>query len=280
MADTKVTALTALTGANSAPGDLLTLVDVSDTTMDAAGTNKSITRQELQTYGAGTLTTDVKVLDLSATWNASGVTFTGLKFNVTDTASAATSLLLDLQVGGTGKVQVTKTNSKTSSPGLLFGNLGTNTGNIAVYRISAGTGESGFFSSSDDLYWTQNSSVAKMVLKNSVGLQLPPSSYLGFGSTTDLLNTAAFDTLLYRDAAATLAQRNGTNAQTFRLYNTYTDASNYERLAITWGSNIVSIKPENAGTGSARVLYISGLPTSNPGAGILWNNAGTPAIGT
>jgi len=280
MADQKVTALTALTGANSAPGDLLTLVDVSDTTMDAAGTNKSITRQELQTYGAGTLTTDVKVLDLSATWNASGVTFTGLKFNVTDTASAATSLLLDLQVGGTGKVQVTKTNSKTSSPGLLFGNLGTNTGNIAVYRISAGASESGFFSSSDDLYWTQNSSVAKMVLKNSVGLQLPPSSYLGFGSTTDLLNTAAFDTLLYRDAAATLAQRNGTNAQTFRLYNTYTDASNYERLAITWGSNIVSIKPENAGTGSARVLYISGLPTSNPGAGILWNNAGTPAIGT
>jgi hypothetical protein len=97
MADTKITGLTALTGANSAPGDLLTLVDVSDTTMDAAGTNKSITRQELQTYNAGTLTTDVKVLDLSATWNNAGVTFTGLKFDVTNTASAAASLLLDLQ---------------------------------------------------------------------------------------------------------------------------------------------------------------------------------------
>lgn len=27
-------------------------------------------------------------------------------------------------------------------------------------------------------------------------------------------------------------------------------------------------------------LHISGLPTSNPGAGILWNNGGTIAIGT
>jgi hypothetical protein len=88
------------------------------------------------------------------------------------------------------------------------------------------------------------------------------------------------DVVLVRDDANTFAQRRTTNAQTFRLYNTWTDASNYERLGISWGSNIVSIKPEAAGTGTVRVLHISGLPTSNPGAGILWNNAGTPAIGT
>src|SRR5882672_10454126 len=38
----------------------------------------------------------------------------------------------------------------------------------------------------------------------------------------------AEDTYLTRDAANTLAQRNGVNAQTFRIYNTFTDASNYE----------------------------------------------------
>lgn len=47
MADTKVTDLTALTGANTATGDLFTIVDVSDTTMAATGTNKKITRAEL-----------------------------------------------------------------------------------------------------------------------------------------------------------------------------------------------------------------------------------------
>lgn len=47
MADTKVSDLTAITGANTATGDLFSLVDVSDTTMAASGTNKKITRAEL-----------------------------------------------------------------------------------------------------------------------------------------------------------------------------------------------------------------------------------------
>lgn len=47
MADTKVTDLTAITGANTATGDLFSLVDISDTTMAASGTNKKITRAEL-----------------------------------------------------------------------------------------------------------------------------------------------------------------------------------------------------------------------------------------
>lgn len=43
----KITDLSALTGANLATGDLLTLVDISDTSMHATGTNKSITVGEL-----------------------------------------------------------------------------------------------------------------------------------------------------------------------------------------------------------------------------------------
>lgn len=62
------------------------------------------------------------------------------------------------------------------------------------------------------------------------------------------------DTILSRDAAGILAQVNGVNAQTFRLYNTFTDASNYERGIFDWqGSiNVLSIGTEKAGTGSAR----------------------------
>jgi hypothetical protein len=47
MADTKVSDLTALTGVNAAGGDLATIVDISDTTMAASGTNKKMTLDEL-----------------------------------------------------------------------------------------------------------------------------------------------------------------------------------------------------------------------------------------
>lgn len=40
------------------------------------------------------------------------------------------------------------------------------------------------------------------------------------------------DVLLYRDAAANLALRNGTTAQSARIYNTYTSATEYQRMAI------------------------------------------------
>jgi len=47
MADTKTTALSALTGASSATGDVFPIVDISDTTQGASGTTKKMTRAEL-----------------------------------------------------------------------------------------------------------------------------------------------------------------------------------------------------------------------------------------
>lgn len=62
------------------------------------------------------------------------------------------------------------------------------------------------------------------------------------------------DTLLARDAAGILAQRNSTTAQTSRVYNTFTDASNYERGVFDWGTtaNTLTIGPQAAGTGTLR----------------------------
>lgn len=108
------------------------------------------------------------------------------------------------------------------------------------------------------------------------------SSQGRFGWEPGTAGNAPPDVTLYRDSAANLALRDGTNAQTFRTYGTYTDSSNYRRVAISMTTaGVASITPEGDGTGSSgNVLHISGLPTSNPGPGILWNNAGTPAIGT
>lgn len=54
MADSKITDLSALTGAGTASGDALVIVDVSDSSMAATGTDKKITASELAT-AIGTL---------------------------------------------------------------------------------------------------------------------------------------------------------------------------------------------------------------------------------
>ena len=55
-----------------------------------------------------TLTADAPVLNLAQTWNSVGTTFTGVKFNVASDTSAAASLLMDFQVGGTSQFRVAK----------------------------------------------------------------------------------------------------------------------------------------------------------------------------
>ena len=70
------------------------------------------------------------------------------------------------------------------------------------------------------------------------------------GNTTP--NTGAFTTLT---ASGETELVNGTSAAgPFRIYNTFTDASNYERLSLRWASNVAIIGTEKAGTGSARAL--------------------------
>ena len=66
---------------------------------------------------------------------------------------------------------------------------------------------------------------------NNLGTRALVSS-LGFCSS--LVSDGTAGLILDRDAANVLAQRNGTNAQAFRLYNTYTDAGNFERGMLAW----------------------------------------------
>jgi hypothetical protein len=80
----------------------------------------------------------------------------------------------------------------------------------------------------------------------------------GLNILNGVLSFGSQDTVLLRDAANTLAQRNGTNAQTFNIYNTFTDAANYERGFLRWSSNVFQVGTEAGGTGSARALSFFG----------------------
>ena len=216
------------------------------------------------------------IYNLADTWNAGATIFTAIKMNVTDTASAATSLLMDLQVGAGSKFSVSKTGAVISAAG--FAANGTDS--PRSYAIANSTNARGleFFTGGNRMYYRESNSTI-LSLGSGTGIMLTNIEPFGWAATTA---DGVADTVLRRDAANTLAQRNGVNAQTFNLYGTYTDGSNYRRLTKTMSTGGVAvIKPEGAGTGaSGNVLHISGLPTSNPGPGILWNNAGTPAIGT
>lgn len=55
------------------------------------------------------------IYDLADTWNNGGTSFNGIKLNVTDTASAAGSKLLDLQVGASSKFNISKTGKLTAT---------------------------------------------------------------------------------------------------------------------------------------------------------------------
>ena len=63
--------------------------------------------------------------------------------------------------------------------------------------------------------------------------------------------------MLVRDGAAnTLAQRNGVNAQTFNIYNTFTNSTNYERISLQYAAGTAYLREQQAGTGVARNLFV------------------------
>lgn len=158
------------------------------------------------------------LLDLAGTWNVGTTVETAIKLNILDTASGATSLLMDLQVGSSSLFKVSKGGVVTAGsfiPAGTFSNFGANV-------FVAGT------------------------------LALASTSQFGWSSTSNPSGTQ--DTAVFRDAAGVLAQRNGVNAQVKRVYNTFTDASNYERGVFDWQAtaNTLTIGPQAAGTGTLR----------------------------
>jgi len=155
----------------------------------------------------------MNIFDMSDTWNAGGTTFTAIKMNVTDTASAAGSLLLNLQLNGADRFKIEKTGAFVAAQG--------------SFTVTA---------SFNTVLWND--------------------ATFGWSSASGVTTASTADTVLRRDAANILAQRNGVNAQAFRVYNTFTDASNYERADLGWSSNEFFVGTGKAGTGSGRALVL------------------------
>jgi hypothetical protein len=192
-------------------------------TTAAAGTFTTLTANN------GTLTASAPVLDLAQTWNAGGTTFTGFKVTATDTTSAAASVIADFSLGSTSVFAVAKGGIRLRNGvgGTIDTFLETSAGGSGgdlIIRSSAGGSTFRFLSFGNECYCDNSvnqawifraASAEKFRITNVGGIQLN-----------------ANQVTLVPDAAATLAQRQGTTAQEFRIYNTFTSSTNYQRLTI------------------------------------------------
>jgi len=214
-------------------------------------------------------TASTPLLDLTQTWNNAAVTFTGTRFNVTRTAATSGSLLCDYQIGGTsafrvndrGQMFLDYTAVGGGTPGIQFNSAAAAGVAQASWDVESGVSFLGTITNHPLGFYTANGSIIAAFREGSSPLQLAFNSTAALSWTSGSAYGAAADTFVYRDAANTLAQRNSTTAQTLRVYNTFTDPSNYERAVFDWGitSNILTIGTQMQGTGSQRhITFVAG----------------------
>jgi hypothetical protein len=117
--------------------------------------------------------------------------------------------------------------------------------------LKIGSAQTGFYAAVNQLHAVVNGFSRLRIDSNGVARAAG-----AFNVPATLYYTFDDQVYLYSDAAQTLAQRNAGNAQTFRIYESFTDASNYTRGKLEWSSNVFRIGTEKAGTGSARALEL------------------------
>jgi hypothetical protein len=133
--------------------------------------------------------------------------------------------------GSTSSVALQFSNSDLGFAGIL------GAANLAIVRLSTST------------------AVFRVDINGTVGA----TRSFGIGASV-----GSEDVILARDAANTLALRNGTNAQTFNVYNTYTSSTNFERFRIVAQSAAAVLigTEKGSGGGTARALELQTDATS------------------
>ena len=252
MADSKITALTALTSADPA-NDMFPVVDVSDTTMAASGTTKRISINNILACSpsatlasatiTGNLTVDTNVFSVDASTNR---VFVG-------TAPISTSYPLYVTRGGTaGSIaQFTDGTAQTltidsAAGGLIVGNA--NNGYVSFiangleqYRIAPlGVNT-----------WSDGAGSTRMTLNSTgLGVGVSPTEKLSVWGTSTVYGDARFNVGLFDPTSATTGTGSGIS------FAGYTNG-------VTVGATFAQIKgiKENSTAGNiAGAFVVSTLP--------------------
>ena len=243
---------------------------------------------------------------LNQTWNNSGVTFEGFVVNITDTASNVASTLVDFKLGSTSVLALTRGAVALRAPS------GTAT-QLAIYSTASNAVNGTAGPNPIDVFNSSGSRVASiradgLIASTNVG-STDDSTWAGVDGTLESGNVLrginlgsaasvswansnwwqAKDIALRRDAAGTLAQRAGTTAQTWRMYETFTNASNGAWFQVQAVSSRYEIAGKANGTGNVRPILlqhgtvaIASLPTASAagaGARMVVSDALSPTFG-
>lgn len=150
------------------------------------------------TLTQGTITSSTPFVNHTATWNNSAGTFVNFKSNVTDTDSAAASLLADFQVGGTSRFKIGKTGNTTITQGTLTTTVTPWLNHTATWN-DAGTTHQGILSNVTNT----NSAAASTLIDLQVGgTSQFKVTRAGIATTAGAIELGhASDTTLARSAA-------------------------------------------------------------------------------
>jgi hypothetical protein len=220
----------------------------------------------------GTITTNLKAINITGTFNASGTTFDAPIFmNITNTASAAGTLLMDFQVGSSSVFQVSKAGQilapSTSSTSVASDSIGVIGGNLAI----------GFNTGSGQIFFNNNTAVRASV--DGGGYFVSNDGTFAFSSSTPVANAVNKDTYLSRGGAAATIQHGAADAaapvaQIVKFQSVVAGTSN------TAGVNSTYIGSLGTGTGpSGNMIFEVGKTgttgsTQNTGFPLLTLNAG------
>lgn len=132
--------------------------------------------------------------------------------------------------------------------------VGNGTAVAPSYSFASNTG-TGLFISGNSVRVSRSGTVQAQIGGGTQGIiNLPATGGIGWTADADVVTV---DTFLLRDAANTLAQRNGTNNQVFRMYGKYANSgTDYERLNLSSNGSSFDIFAQSGGTGVNRPLRL------------------------
>lgn len=210
------------------------------------------------TLVGATQTASFPVLNMTQTWNNGATVFTGILLNVTNTASAANSNLLDLQIAGSSVFSVSKDPIVRIGNGVNF----ENGSGLCAKAINVGSGATCFSAGNlagEQLnLWTGGNNVVSL---QTGGLNLFSTAVITWSSGASV---SPIDTYLTRSAAASLRFGNvdaaAPVAQTLGVQNVVAGTSN------TAGANWTVNGSIGTGTGAGGDIIFQVAPLGGSGS--------------
>lgn len=191
--------------------------------------------------------------------------------------------LLSLKVPRNRLPGLGQSNGVTTLTGPLVLNGGSVTANTPILDLSQTWNNAAVNFSGLRLNVTDNASFVSSLL---VDFQIGGSSKFSVSKAgrvviaTDLWITSG-SSVLTTDGSHQLAIRNGASGQAIRVYNTYTDSTNWERGNFSWVTNVLTIGTAKQGSGTDRTMELQTAGVTRMAFDIVGNvGIGVSAFGT